>query len=192
MTVRSAHRAHERLLADLTLLNRRAQEFADRLSGWATTTSDEYRHRLQVIQAEVRELLDRVEDWDEVEVGTPTRAKHLGAEIDALEGDFRASTEFYAPDYELAMDQQVRVWKARLDALRLQGALASMELKDELSGLSERLDQARAGVLIELQNAAGDSGDLVVDVRDDLEAVLIDVRNGLERAYDAVFGGRSS
>ena len=85
------------------------------------------------------------------------------------------------------MDQQVRAWKSRLDTLRLQGVLASMELRDELAGLSDRLEHARAGVLIELQNAVGDSGDLVVDVRNDLEEVLSDVRRGLENAYDAVF-----
>ena len=185
MTVRTPHEAHDRLLADLTLLDRRTSAFAARLE--STETADEFTERLTTISGRVTNLLDRVDDWGDVEVGTPTEARHLSEDLDVLESDFKASTEFYAPDYEVAMDQQVRAWKARLDALRLQGALASMELKDELAGLADRLEHARAGVLIELQNAVGDSGDMVVDVRDDLEEVLIDVRRGLENAYDAVF-----
>ncbi len=185
MTVRTPHEAHDRLLADLTLLDRRIGAFAARLE--STETADEFTERLTTISGRVTNLLDRVDDWGDVEVGTPTEARHLSEDLDVLESDFKASTEIYAPDYEVAMDQQVRAWKARLDALRLQGALASMELKDELAGLADRLEHARAGVLIELQNAVGDSGDMVVDVRDDLEGVLVDVRRGLENAYDAVF-----
>lgn len=187
MAARTLHQAHDRLLADLNLLDRRIGAFSDRLARWSNEPESKYTERLATISRRVAELMDRVDDWGDVEVGTPTEARHLSEDLDALESDFKAATEFYAPDYELAMDQQVRAWKSRLDALRIQGVLASMELKDELAGLSDRLEHARAGVLIELQNAVGDSGDLVVDVRNDLEEVLADVRRGLEHAYDAVF-----
>ena len=187
MTARTLHQAHDRLLADLKLLDRRIGEFSDRLRRWSNEAESEYTDRLKTISQRVTDLLDRVDDWGDVEVGTPTEARHLSEDLDALETDFTAASEFHAPAYEKAMDQQVRAWKSRLDALRVQGALASMELRDELAGLSDRLEHARAGVLIELQNAVGDSGDLVVDVRNDLGEVLIDVRRGLEQAYSAVF-----
>jgi hypothetical protein len=86
------------------------------------------------------------------------------------------------------MDRQIRNWKSRLDAVRLQGVLGSMELRDEMEELVDRLEHARAGAMIELQGAVDDSGRMVVDLRDDLEEVLIDVRHGLEKAYAAVFG----
>lgn len=187
MSARTLHQAHDRLLADLKLLDLRIGAFADQLGRWSTEIGPEYTERLTTISRRVTGLLNRVDSWGDVEVGTLTEARHLSEDMDALESDFRASTQSHAPDYEVAMDQQVRAWKSRLDTLRLQGVLASMELRDELAGLSDRLEHARAGVLIELQNAVGDSGDLVVDVRNDLEEVLSDVRRGLENAYDAVF-----
>ncbi|MFW2382431.1 MAG: hypothetical protein ACN4GZ_11790 [Acidimicrobiales bacterium] len=188
MTARSTHEAHDRLQADLRLLERRIRELGARIAGWTGDIVAHYSDRLEELSNTLHELSDDVDAWEEVEVGKPTRVTHLSEEIDSLEADFRAATEEHAPDYELAMDHQLRNWRSRLDAVRLQGVLGSMELRDDLEELVRRLDTARAGALIELQDVVDDGGGAVVDLRDDIEEVLIDVRHGLERAYTAIFG----
>lgn len=188
MPAQSTHKAHDRLQADLRLLERRIQGLGARIAGWTGDVARQYSDRLEALSASLGELSESVEGWPEVEIGTPTQVSHLSDEVDSLEADFTAATEDEAPNYELAMDRQVRNWKSRLDAVRLQGVLGSMELRDEMEELVHRLEHARAGAMIELQNVVDDSSGTVVDLRDDLEEVLIDVRHGLERAYAAVFG----
>ncbi len=188
MTARSTHKAHDRIQADLKLLERRVQELGSRIAGWTGDVTRQYAERLEGLSASLRDLSKDLDDWEEVEIGTPTKVGHLSDEVDSLEADFRAATEDHAPDYELAMDQQVRNWKSRLDAVRLKGALGSMELQDELEELGHRLDHARAGAMIELQKAMDEGSGVAVDLRDDVEEVLIDVRHALEKAYTSLFG----
>ncbi|NNE95172.1 MAG: hypothetical protein HKN24_04010 [Acidimicrobiales bacterium] len=187
MAAQTPHTAHDQLQADLRLLARRVTDLAARLDNWTGNLDPAYGDRLTSLQSSLDDLRDDVDKWEQVEIGIPTKVRHLADEIDSFEIDFRAVTETSAPDYELAMDSQVRNWKSRLDAVRLQGVLGSMELRDELEELGHRLEHARAGVMIELQNVLHDSGDVVVDLRDDVEEVLTDVRHGLERAYAAIF-----
>ncbi len=187
MAERSTHKAHDRLQADLKLLERRIQELGSRIADWTGELAGHYSERLEALSTTLHELSDDIDAWDEVEIGKPTRISHLSEEVDSLEGDFRAAIEDHAPSYELAMDQQVRNWKSRLDAVRLQGVLGSMELRDELGELVDRLEHVRGGAMIELQNAIDEGGGAVVDLRDDLEEVLVDVRRGLEKAYAKVF-----
>ncbi len=187
MTLRSTHQTHDRIQAELKLLERRLKELGSRIPGWTGEVTEHYSTRLENLKSKLHKLSEDVDEWDEVEIGTRTKVINLSEDVDSLEADFRAVTEDHAPDYELAMDQQVRNWKSRLDAVRLQGVLGSMELRDELEALGHRLDEARSGVMIELQKTMADSGDVAVDLRDDLEEVLVDVRHGLERAYAAIF-----
>ena len=185
MTARTHHPAHDRLRADLKLIDRRIDAMAASLTEMDVDATS-YLDRLSGIGDQLQGLRDNVDEWEEVEIGVVTRAARLSEDLDSLEADIRAGFESFLPAYEIAMDQQVRTWKSRLDNVRLQGVLGSMELRDELEGLSERLEQARAGVMLELQNAVDDSGDVVVDLRNDLEEVLVDVRHALERAYGAL------
>jgi hypothetical protein len=188
MTARSTHKAHDRIQADLKLLERRMQKLGSRIAAWTGDVTKQYADRLEALSASLHDLSEDVEGWEEIEIGTPTKVGRLSEDVDSLEADFRAATEDRAPNYELAMDQQVRAWKSRLDAVRLQGVLGSMELQDELEELGHRLDHARAGVMIELQKATEEGTDVAVELRDDVEEVLVDVRHGLEKAYTSIFG----
>ena len=188
MTVSDRHKGHDQLLAQVELTQRRLAELTEKLESYGDEVRKAFTDQIETLDGRCQSLKSKVSSWPEVEVGVPTSVADLAAAVDAIEADLAAAIESIGPRYELAMDRQMRTWRARLDALRLQGALGAMETRDDLEGLSHRVDQARIGVLMELQNALGDSKDVVVDLRNDVEEVLVDVRHAVERAVAALTG----
>lgn len=176
------HQAHDRLMADIRLSEQRLDRLADRARGMATETAQRFQDQIQALRERCDELRTRLSDWQEVEVGVPTAVADLGAAVDTLGADAEAASGDDPSAYQEAVDRQVRAWRSRVDHLRLQGSLGAMEVREDLESLTSRLDKARGGALVELQNALGDSKDLIEDLRGDMEEVLVDVRHAVERA----------
>lgn len=188
MNSSSTHQAHDQLLAALQLAQRRLTRFGDRIAELGMEISEAFQERVSTLEGQARTLMTEVSSWSEVEIGMPRAVADLESGVDALEADLEAMVQSIGPLYELAMDKQVRTWRSRLDELRLQGVLGAMEVKDDLGELTVRLDHARTGVLLELQNAVDDGKEVVADLRDDVEVVLADVRHAVERAVTALSG----
>lgn len=182
MSLAARHKAHDRLLADVKLLRKRLRSLTQRIDRLepevaSTVTAD---HRELIGRCD--ELTEELTSWKEVEIGVTTAVADLADAVDAMEADLDARLGTDAASYELAVDRQVRVWRARIDRLRLQGALGALEARDELQGLSHRLDRARGDVLVELQSVAGDTRGIVTELRDDVEDVLEDIRDAVRKA----------
>ncbi|MEM9608355.1 MAG: hypothetical protein AAGA99_13095 [Actinomycetota bacterium] len=142
-----------------------------------------------MLTARCAELADDLRHWTEVEVGMLTAVEDLGAAVDALDADLAASDTDERSGYEEAVDRQVRTWRSRIDRLRLHGHLGSLEARDELDALVDRLEEARAMVFEDLHDAADDSQAIVTDLRADVEKVLVDLRNVVEHAAAALSRG---
>ncbi|MCP4959222.1 MAG: hypothetical protein GY925_08150 [Actinomycetia bacterium] len=177
-----SHPAHDRLLAEMQLIEKRLAGLGDRLESVPEQVLVEVSELHVELSGRCAELAEEVRSWVEVEVGVPSGVADLASDVDALESDIEALTSSERADYELLMDRQVRAWRGRIDRLRLQGALGAMEARDDVDALSQRLDRVRGDVLVELQAAAGSAGDLVTDLRDDVEAVLSDIRRAVRKA----------
>ncbi len=181
MTTTQRHQAHDRLLAHV----RRTQQRLDALSGRIDALDEQDRSAVgpehAALTTRCEDLTEEIRSWTEVEVGLPTAVEDLEAALDTLEADLEALEPAETRDRQLAIDRQVRAWKRRVEWLRLQGTLGTMEARDDLEGLINRLDGVRGDVLVELQAAAEDSKTAVVDLRRDVEKVLVDVRRAVNR-----------
>ena len=178
----ATHDAHDRLMATIVLAEKRLIHLGEQVGA----LDDESGQALEPQIAELRERCDHlraeVASWAEVEIGMPSAIDDLVAETDALEADVDSLREETAAGYEVAVDRQIRVWRAQMDRLRVQGALGAMEARDDVDQLLQRVDHVRGAALVELQQALDDSKELVADLRDDVEEVLADVRNLVRRA----------
>ena len=179
-------RTHDQLLADLELTSSRLQAFDILLDDVKPKTREPFVQQHSRLALRCSELHDQLESRPEVKIETAYAIEDLGAAVDGLEADLDATRHADPMNYRAAVDKQLRSWRSRTDWLRLQGALASMEVCDDLDNVGNRLSHARAGVLVELREAAGDTKHLVTDVRDDVEAILVDIRHAVERAADAL------
>ena len=65
--------------------------------------------------------------------------------------DLDAAASEESEGYRAVLDRQLRSWRARTEHLRLQSALGSMGIRDDLEELGTRLNRARSGALVELQ-----------------------------------------
>ncbi|MGI9603177.1 MAG: hypothetical protein ACR2QE_14920 [Acidimicrobiales bacterium] len=182
----SSPTVQDRLLAQIDLAENRLDRFAAQLARGSERSQARFADRLERITARVHDLAGQIKDSSAFEVETETAVEDLGAAVDALEADLKASGEAEKDSYTDALDHQLRIWRSRTDRLRLQSSLGAMEIREDLEELGQRLDRARSGALVELKRAAGDTKEVVVDVRDDLENVLTDVRHALERVADSL------
>lgn len=176
-------RTHDQLLADLELTSSRLQAFDILLDDVKPKTREPFVQQQSRLALRCSELHDQLESRSEVKIETAHAIEDLGAAVDGLEADLDVTRHAVPMNYRAAVDKQLR---SCTDWLRLQGALASMEVRDDLDDVGNRLSHARAGVLVELREAAGDTKHLVTDVRDDVEAILVDIRHAVERAADAL------
>lgn len=181
-----AHAAKNRFLAQAELVDERMKAFDHKVADMLVSDRDVFAARSTAIMERCDELKAHIIEWPEVEIGTANAVEDLSASVDTLEADFYAASEANADRYRSAVDRQLRAWRSRTDRLRLQSALATMELRDELEDIGHRLTDAREGVLVELRNAADDAKDVVIDLRVDVEEVLVDVRHAVERAAGAL------
>lgn len=184
MTV--THQTRDHLLADVELATSRLHRFENDLADLAPSDREPFAHQLAVLTTRCGELKEQIMAWPEIKIGTAGALEDLGAAIDALEADFDAAQHGEPAGYRSAVDRQLRAWRSRSDRLRLQGALASMDVRDDLDEVGNRLANARAGVLLELRDATADAKDVVVDLRNDVEEVLVDLRRAIERAAEAL------
>lgn len=182
MTKSGRHEAHDRLLAEILLTRRRLDRLDERLAELGDDADDELAERGAELDRRCETLRENIASWADVEIGVPTAVEDFVAAVDAFESDLEAVGQHDAESYEIAVDRQVRTWRARLERLRIQGALGAMEARDEVDDLTHRLDRVRGDVLVQLQNALGDARDLVTDLRSDVEEVLADVRRAVEKA----------
>jgi len=182
------HEAHDQLLARVNLALRRVLRLADEIEADHHFRESEFAERVADLERRCRDRTDVIRRWTEVEVGAQTAVEDLGAAVDALEADLAAARATEPSDYEEAIDRQIRSWRTRIDRLRLQGALASMESRDELEQLAHRLEDTRTAVLADLQDLVGDAKQTVIDLRNDSETVLVDVRKTVEHAAAKLAG----
>jgi ribosome assembly protein YihI (activator of Der GTPase) len=186
VTPSTRHQTHERLLGRVRLSERRLTRLATELDADEDLKESELRSRVDELLARCSDLSDRIHSWNEVEVGALTAVEDLAAGVDSLQTDLLAARATERADYEEAVDSQVRVWRTRVDRLRLQRELASMEAREELEALTHRLEDARSGALDDLQGLVGDARKTVVDLRSDMEQVFVDVREAVEHAAAAL------
>lgn len=182
----TAHETHDRLMAQIKQSQRRLEKFGERCEAMGEETAAAFRVRLEDLRERSSKLLDRAASWTEIEIGLPTAIADLRSAVETLEADADAATDTDASTYQDVVDRQLQAWRGRVDHLRLQGALGAMEIKDDLSEVTSKLEHARGGALVELQQALGDSKGLVEGVRGNVEEVLGDVRHAVERAAAAL------
>ncbi len=182
----SSQSVKDQLLSQVELVRHRLDWYRDGLVDAAEHTQEAFDESAGRIQERCDELSDAITERSAVDEGTASAVHDLGSAVDTLEADTEAASETMVAGYWRAVDRQARAWRSRADQLRLRSALGGMEMRDELADAGSRLDAARAGVIVELRNAAGDTRDLLVDVRDDVEEVLVDVRHLVERFADAL------
>ncbi len=180
MTTTSRHHAHDQLLSRVRLAERRLSRLQDELQNNDEWSSSELAERATELTARCRELADEIRRWTEVRIGASTAVEDLASAADALEADLLSARATEPDHYEEAVDRQVRTWRTRIDRLRLQRGLASMETRDELEDLGDRLEHARDIVIADLQNVVGDAKETVIDLRTDIEKVVVDVRKAVE------------
>lgn len=178
----SLHPAHDELLAQMRVTDQRLRRFRNRLVAAEVETDLRFIERVDELQLRCDGLAAELKTWTEVEIGTPTAVDDLAAAVDAIEADFEAvmSPPSDWERFETTLDRQVRVWRGRIDRLRLQAMLGTMEGVDELEELLPRLDRARSVALIELHNVTEDGRQVAGDVRRDVEATMLDVRKNVE------------
>lgn len=188
MTAPSRHEAHDRLRTRVNLALRRASRLADELDADESLSDSEFAERANELAERCRARADMVDSWTEVEIGAQTAVEDLAAAVDALEADVAAARATEPSGYEEAVDRQVRSWRTRIDRLRLQSGLASMDARDEMDEVVHRLEETRATVLQDLQNVVGDAREIVIDLRNDAEVVFGDVRRTVEHAAAKLTG----
>ncbi len=182
MTTTSRHHAHDQLLSRVRLAERRLTRLHDDLQNDDDLNSSELAERATELTTRCHELADEIRSWTEVRIGAATAVEDLASAADALEADLFAARATEPEHYEEAVDRQVRTWRTRIDRLRLQRGLASMEARDELEDLGDRLEHARDTVIADLQHIVGDAKETVIDLRTDIEKVAVDVRKAVEHA----------
>lgn len=186
MTTNTPHSAHEQLLARVRLAERRLVRLATDIGDDAELRGTELSERAADLAARAKALADRIRSWTEVQIGAQTAVEDLAAAADALETDISAAKATEPAGYEEAVDRQVRTWRTRIDRLRLQGELASMEARDELEHLAHRMEDVRNNAIGDLQNVVGDAKGAVIDLRTDVEKVFVDVRRAVEHAASSL------
>jgi chromosome segregation ATPase len=182
MTAATRHQAHDRLQAHVQMTEGRLDAMSGRIGELDEQDRAAISDRAETLAKRCQYLKTEIASWTEVEIGIPTSVEDLESAVDTLEADLDALSAAKSPEREMAIDRQVRTWKRRVDWLRLQGALGTMEARDDLGDLTHRLGAVRGDVLVELQNAVSDSKNVAVDVRTDVEKVLADVRRAVEKA----------
>lgn len=182
MTAATRHPAHDQLQAHVQMMERRLEKISGKIGELDEQDRAAISEEAEMLDQRCQELKAEIASWSEVEIGVPTAVEDLESAVEALEADLNAVGSAESPEQGLAMDRQVRAWKQRVDWLRLQSALGTMEARDDLDNLTHRLDNVRGDVLVELQNAVDDSKKVVVDVRHDVEQVLADVRRAVRKA----------
>lgn len=173
------HETHDRLLAEIRLVDRRLARLGDQLAEHGDGAEDQLVELHAELTADAAFLADEVRSWTEVEIGVPTALDQLIDGVDALESDIAMLSQHEPGDFEVTVDRQLRAWRGRIDRLQVQGALGSMDAKDNLAELAGRLDRVRGDVLVELEQTADDAKTVVVDLRHDVEVVLSDVRRAI-------------
>jgi ElaB/YqjD/DUF883 family membrane-anchored ribosome-binding protein len=182
----SDNRLRDQLIAELDLSMARLTDLRDHLAASPAELRDAFEERVTQMSHRAEELADEVREWVQVRVGTPSAVEDLTYAVDTLEADVDAAGDTGSDGYRARVDRQLRAWRSRVDRLRIQEALAEMELRDELEGIGSRLSAARSSALVELREVADDAREVVADLRDDLEEVLEDVRRVVERAVAAL------
>lgn len=184
--MKTAHQAHDSLLKRVRLTERRLSRISTELDADDALAESDLKERVDALAGRCAELANQLRSWTEVEIGMLTAVEDLGAAVDALDADLSATQADEPVSYEEAIDRQVRAWRTRIDRLRLHGHLASMETRDELEALTQRLEDVRAQVLDDLHDTARDARAAVTDLRADVEKVLVDVRKAVEDAAAAL------
>ena len=182
----SSSSIQDQLLAQLDLADERLERFQTRLTRASERTQERFESRVERITKRAKGLSEQIRGSSIVADRTESAVEDLGAAVDTLEADLEAVDEDETAAYRSAVDRQLRTWRARTDRLRLQTSLGTMDIRDDLEDLGHRLATARAGALLELRRAAADTKGVVIDVRNDLEEVLSDVRRGVERVADSL------
>lgn len=176
----------DRLLAQLDLAEERLDRFARQLEQASERSQERFSQRLDRVTARIHSLAEQVREISPISDSTEAAVEDVNAAVDTLEADLDAAVSEESEGYRAVLDRQLRSWRARTEHLRLQSALGSMGIRDDLEELGNRLNRARSAALVELQRATRDSKEAVVEVRDDLEQVLTDVRHAVERVADSL------
>lgn len=178
--------AQDRLTAQIDAATGRLDQLAERIGAIPGEQADELRTRVQRITDRGEALLQRVAEGPDVDAIVQTAVEDHSAAVDALEADQEAAGHIAAEAVGSAVERQARAWRSRLDHLRLQAHLGTMDAVDGLDSLTARLQEARTGLLVDLRTIGSDTSATVDDVRKDFDRLLSDVRDTVEHAADAL------
>lgn len=176
----------EQLAAEIELVEERLEGVRARIREAAADLREKFEERADAIDARAEWFRASTAEWLSDPYLLSTVAEDLSHAVDALSADLETALETDAASLRARMDQQLRTWRARAERLRLQEALAEMEIRDDLASVSDRLRHARARALVDLRRTGEDAKGAAVDLRDDLEELVDDVRRVVDRAVHAL------
>lgn len=186
MTTPTQDSQRDRMVAEVDLVRERLETLQSRIVAGSTDLRERFEGRTRQVAERADQLAANTKDWMAVKVGSLGAIEDLGDAVDAIEADLDAALGTGTADYRSRVDRQLRVWRSRADRLRVQEALAELELRDELASVSGRLRDARAQALVELRRTGTDAKETVIELRDDLDRLLHDARRVVDRAVDAL------
>ncbi len=189
MTTPAPESLRDQLVAEIDLVNERLQTVQSRIAAGSAELRERFEGRTAQIAERAEQLAATTKDWMAVKVGSAGAIDDLGDAVDAIEADLDVAEETSIDRYRSRVDRQLRVWRSRAERLRVQEALAELELRDDLAAVSRRLRDARSRALVDLRRTGADAKETVIDLRDDLEELLRDARRVVDRAVDALIEG---
>jgi ElaB/YqjD/DUF883 family membrane-anchored ribosome-binding protein len=189
MTTPTHRSVRDQLVAEIELVSERLETLQSRIAAESVEVRDRFEGRTRQIAERAERLAATTKDWMAVKIGSAGAIEDLGDAVDAIEADLDAARETTAANYRSRLDRQLRVWRSRAERLRVQEALAELELRDDLGAVSGRLRDARARALVELRRTGADAKETVIDLRGDLDELLDDARRVVDRAVDALIEG---
>lgn len=179
----------EQLAAEIELIEHRLEDVQARIAESSEAVQQKFDARAKAIWVRAEQFRTSTHEWLNDPYLSSTAAEDLSHAVDALAADLDAAIETNADAFRAVVDRQLRTWRTRAERLRVQEALAEMEIRDELSHVSDRLRSARADALVQLRHVGGEAKDAAQDFWDDLEDLIDDVRDVVDRAVDSLTDG---
>ena len=176
----------EQLAAEIELIEDRLEEVRGHIREAAADLRERFEKRGDAIEERAEWFQASTREWLSDPYLLSTVTEDLSHAVDALAADLDAAKETDASSLRAAMDRQLRTWRGRAERLRVQEALAEMEVRDDLASVSDRLRHARAQALVDLRKTEADAKETALDLRDDLEDLVEDVRRVVDRAVHAL------
>jgi len=114
----------------------------------------------------------------------------LDAEVALLNSELRSELATTVDDYRAAAREQLLAWRSRLDELRVQAALARMEIRDDVDAALDRMEGHYHDAAHHLHTAGPQT--VLAALRQKVRRLLGDVRDAAAAASDGLAGGPQS